>query len=64
MLQYTTITNPRPSIGLIVHHTDNEREYADDAKTKRTGGPPIIKRSRATCWHHISSRRTSCRTGR
>ncbi|MSR57239.1 MAG: hypothetical protein EXS05_06175 [Planctomycetaceae bacterium] len=28
MLQYTTINNPRPSFGLIVHHTDAEREYA------------------------------------
>lgn len=37
MLQYTTINNPRPSLGLIVHHTDSEREYAYDAKTKSTG---------------------------
>lgn len=37
MLQYTTINNPRPSLGLIVHHTDGEREYAYDAHTKSTG---------------------------
>jgi phosphoserine phosphatase len=37
MLQYTTINNPRPSFGLIVHHTDGEREYAYDAETKSTG---------------------------
>jgi hypothetical protein len=37
MLQYTTINNPRPSFGLIVHHTDGEREYAYDAKPKSTG---------------------------
>lgn len=37
MLQYTTINNPRPSIGVIVHHTDDEREYAYDVKTKSTG---------------------------
>jgi anti-sigma28 factor (negative regulator of flagellin synthesis) len=37
MLQYTTINNPRPSFGLIVHHTDSEREYAYDANTKSTG---------------------------
>ncbi len=37
MLQYTTINNPRPSFGLIVHHSDSEREYAYDAKTKFTG---------------------------
>jgi len=37
MLQYTTIDNPRPSFGLIVHHTDGEREYAYDAKPKSSG---------------------------
>ncbi|MFO1060978.1 MAG: HAD family hydrolase [Dongiaceae bacterium] len=37
MLQYTTIDNPRPSFGLILHHTDGEREYAYDAVTKSTG---------------------------
>jgi phosphoserine phosphatase/2'-5' RNA ligase len=37
MLQYTTINNPRPSFGLIVHHTDSDREYAYDAETKSTG---------------------------
>jgi phosphoserine phosphatase len=37
MLQYTTINNPRPSFGLIVHHTDAEREYAYDAVTKSSG---------------------------
>ncbi|MFN8467511.1 MAG: HAD family hydrolase [Caldilineaceae bacterium] len=37
MLQYTTINNPRPSLGLIVHHTDGEREYAYDVKPKSTG---------------------------
>jgi hypothetical protein len=37
MLEYTTIANPRPSFGLIVHHTDAEREYAYDAKPKSSG---------------------------
>jgi phosphoserine phosphatase len=37
MLQYTTIKNPRPSFGLIVHHTDAEREYAYDAKPASSG---------------------------
>lgn len=37
MLQYTTIKNPRPSFGLIVHHTDGEREYAYDSKPKSSG---------------------------
>ncbi|MFN5465261.1 MAG: HAD family hydrolase [Cyanobacteriota bacterium] len=37
MLQYTTIANPHPSFGLLVHHTDGEREYAYDAVSKSTG---------------------------
>lgn len=37
MLEYTTIGNPYPSFGLIVHHTDAEREYAYDAKPSSTG---------------------------
>jgi len=37
MLEYTTIANPRSSFGLIVHHTDADREYAYDAKPKSTG---------------------------
>lgn len=37
MLEYTSIKNPRPSFGLIVHHTDAEREYAYDADPKSSG---------------------------
>lgn len=37
MLEYTTLGNPRPSFGLIVHHTDAEREYAYDAKPIASG---------------------------
>lgn len=37
MLQYVTIDNPRPSFGLIVHHTDADREYAYDAHPKSSG---------------------------
>lgn len=37
MLQYTTIGNPRPSFGLIVHHTDAGREYAYDKTPKSSG---------------------------
>lgn len=37
MLHYTTINNPHPSLGLLVHHTDGEREYAYAAETKSTG---------------------------
>jgi hypothetical protein len=28
MLEYTTINNPHPSLGVLIHHTDAEREYA------------------------------------
>ena len=37
MLEYTTIANPRPSLGIIIHHTDAEREYAYDAQPKSSG---------------------------
>lgn len=37
MLEYTTIGNPRPSFGLIVHHTDAEREFAYDVDATPTG---------------------------
>ena len=37
MLQYGTINNPRPSFGLIVHHTDAAREYAYDANPRSSG---------------------------
>lgn len=37
MLEYTTIDNPRKSFGLIVHHTDAEREYAYDEHPKSSG---------------------------
>jgi len=37
MLEYTTIGNPLPGFGLIVHHTDAEREYAYDAHPRSSG---------------------------
>lgn len=37
MLQYSTIHNPRPSFGLIIHHTDDVREYAYDANPSSSG---------------------------
>jgi heat shock protein HslJ/phosphoglycolate phosphatase-like HAD superfamily hydrolase len=37
MMEYTTVNNPRPSFGLIVHHTDAEREYAYDKAPKSSG---------------------------
>jgi heat shock protein HslJ/phosphoglycolate phosphatase-like HAD superfamily hydrolase len=37
MLEYTTINNPRPSFGLLIHHTDADREYAYDQAPKSSG---------------------------
>lgn len=37
MLEYTTIDNPYPSFGLLVHHTDAERESAYDADPPSSG---------------------------
>jgi phosphoglycolate phosphatase-like HAD superfamily hydrolase len=37
MLEYATIENPRPSFGMIIHHTDADREYAYDANPKSSG---------------------------
>lgn len=37
MMEYTTIDNPRLSLGVIIHHTDAEREYAYDAKPASSG---------------------------
>jgi heat shock protein HslJ/phosphoglycolate phosphatase-like HAD superfamily hydrolase len=37
MLEFTTIGNPNPSFGLIVHHTDAEREYAYDSNPPSSG---------------------------
>ena len=37
MLEYGTIANPRPSLGVIVRHTDAEREYQYDVNPKSSG---------------------------
>ena len=37
MLEYTTIGNPRPSLGVLIHHTDDQREYRYDAEPAATG---------------------------
>jgi hypothetical protein len=37
MLEYTTIANPRPSLGVLIHHTDGEGEYRYDAEPPSTG---------------------------
>ncbi len=37
MLEYGTISNPYPSLGVIVRHTDGEREYQYDVNPKSSG---------------------------
>lgn len=37
MLEYTTMGNVHPSLGVIVHHTDADREYAYDKKPMSSG---------------------------
>jgi len=37
MIEYTTIDNPRPSLGVLVHHTDGVREYQYDANPTSSG---------------------------
>ncbi|MEW4455517.1 HAD family hydrolase [Bremerella sp. JC817] len=37
MLEYTTIDNPYPSFGLLVHHTDAKRAYAYDSHPPSSG---------------------------
>jgi phosphoserine phosphatase len=37
MIEYTTIDNPKPSLGVLVHHTDADREYAYDANPPSSG---------------------------
>ena len=44
MLEYTTIANPRPSLGLIVHHTDDQHGSTpvrrSSQKQWQAGGSP------------------------
>jgi phosphoserine phosphatase len=37
MIEYTTIDNPKPSLGVLIHHTDADREYAYDANPPSSG---------------------------
>jgi len=37
MLHYTTVGHARPTLGVIIHHTDGDREYAYDANPRGTG---------------------------
>jgi len=58
MLQYTTMHNTRPSFGLIVHHTDAEREFAYDAETKSTGRlVEALRQAPERGWHVVDMAR-------
>ena len=37
LILHGTIANPRASLGVIIHHTDGEREYQYDVNPKSTG---------------------------
>lgn len=37
MLEYVTIDNPRPSLGVLIHHTDAAREYQYDENPTSSG---------------------------
>lgn len=37
MLEYVTIDNPRPSLGVLIHHTDGVREYQYDENPGSSG---------------------------
>ncbi len=54
MLEYTTMNNPRPSFGLLVHHTDSDREFAYDANPKSSGKlVEALKDAPARGWHVV-----------
>jgi hypothetical protein len=58
MLQYTTMHNTRPSFGLIVHHTDSEREFAYDAETRSTGRlVEALRQAPERGWHVVDMAR-------
>lgn len=55
MLEYGTIANPRPSLGVIIHHTDAEREYQYDLKPQSSGKlDEALKRAPERGWTVVS----------
>jgi hypothetical protein len=55
MLEYGTIANPRPSLGVIVRHTDAEREYQYDVNPKSSGTlVEALKEAPARGWTVVS----------
>jgi len=58
MLHYTTVGNRRPSLGVIVHHTDDAREYAYDAHSKSTGSlAAALKEAPQHGWQVVDMKR-------
>lgn len=55
MLEYGTIANPRPSLGVIIHHTDAAREYQYDVNPKSSGTlVDALKEAPARGWTVVS----------
>jgi hypothetical protein len=55
MLEYGTIANPYPSLGVIVRHTDAEREYQYDVNPKSSGTlVEALKEAPARGWVVVS----------
>lgn len=55
MLEYGTIANPLPSLGVIIRHTDGEREYQYDVNPKSSGTlVKALEEAPARGWHVVS----------
>lgn len=55
MLEYVTINNPKPSLGVIIRHTDGEREYQYDVNPKSSGTlAEALKDAPARGWTVVS----------
>jgi len=55
MLEYGTIANPLPSLGVIIRHTDGEREYQYDVNPKSSGTlVKALEEAPGRGWHVVS----------
>lgn len=55
MLEYVTIGNPYPSLGMIIRHTDADREYLYDVNPKSSGTlVEALADAPARGWHVVS----------
>ena len=58
MLQFTTVANPRPSLGLLVHHSDARREYVYDANPSSSGRlVEALRQAPRRGWHVVDMAR-------